>query len=77
MEQDAKSVLATKSLINPLSGVITSRYGPRTSTDPRVSKYHTGIDIGVNEGTVFTASMAGTVEKVSSEGDLRKPCNNS
>ena len=69
MERDAKDIIATKSLIIPLKGTITSRYGPRNPTDPKVSKYHTGIDIAVNTGTVFIASMEGVVEEVSSEGD--------
>ncbi len=69
MERDAKDIIATKSLIIPLKGTITSKYGPRNPTDPKVSKYHTGIDIAVNTGTVFIASMEGVVEEVSSEGD--------
>ncbi len=68
MEKDAKDIIATKSLIVPVKGVITSRYGPRNPTDPKVSKYHTGIDIAVNTGTIFVASMEGVVEEVSSEG---------
>ena len=71
MEQDAKDILETKSLIVPLKGTITSRYGPRNPETPTVPKNHTGIDIAVNEGTVFIASMAGTVEKVSSERRFR------
>ena len=70
MEQDAKDILESKSLIVPLKGTITSRYGPRNPETPTVPKNHTGIDIAVNEGTVFVASMSGVVEKVSSEGDL-------
>ena len=76
MEQDAKYILENVSLIIPLKGTITSRYGPRNPTTPTVPKNHTGIDIAVNEGTVFIASMAGTVETVSSEGDYRKSCKN-
>lgn len=67
-EQDAKDVIETVSLISPLKGTITSRFGPRESDNPIVSKYHTGIDIAVNEGTVFTSAMSGTVTTVSSEG---------
>lgn len=69
MELDAKNIIETKSLILPLKGTITSRYGPRNPTTATVPKYHTGIDIAVNEGTVFIASMEGTVETVSSVGD--------
>ena len=70
MEQDAKDILETKSLIIPLKGTITSRYGLRNPETPTVPKNHTGIDIAVNEGTVFIAAMSGVVEEVSSEGDL-------
>lgn len=71
-EQDAKDILASVSLTIPLKGTITSRFGIRNSDNPIVSKYHTGIDIAVNEGTVFIAAMAGTVKTVSSEGEYRK-----
>lgn len=70
MEQDAKSIIETKSIIIPLKGTITSRYGLRNPSTPTVPKNHTGIDIAVNEGTVFIAAMDGIVEEVSSEGDL-------
>lgn len=76
-EQDAKDVIETVSLISPLKGTITSRFGPRESDNPIVSKYHTGIDIAVNEGTVFTSAMSGTVTTVSSEGAYRKSCGDS
>lgn len=69
MELDAKDILASNSLILPLKGTVTSRYGPRNPTTETVPKYHTGIDIAVNEGTVFIASMEGRVETVSSVGD--------
>lgn len=68
VEKDAKDILNEKSLTIPLTGQITSRYGPRESDNPIVSKYHTGIDIAVNEGTIFVAAMEGTVKEVSSEG---------
>lgn len=71
MEQDAKYILENKSLIIPLKGTITSRYGPRNPETPTVPKNHTGIDIAVNEGTVFNASMEGTVQEVSSKRRLR------
>lgn len=76
MEQDAKSITDTKSLVVPLIGTITSRFGPRESENPKVSKNHTGIDIAVNEGTIFTASMEGIVEIVSSVRRIRKSYRN-
>lgn len=77
MEQDARDIIASKSLIIPLQGTITSRYGPRESENPKVSKYHTGIDVAVNEGTTFVAAMSGTVTQVSDQGDYRSTCNDS
>lgn len=67
MEIDAKEIKQNYSLILPLKGTVTSRFGPRTPTEI-VSANHAGIDIGVNEGTVFIASMEGTVTSVSSQG---------
>lgn len=67
MEQDAKYILENKSLIIPLKGTITSRFGLRNPSSPRVPKFHTGIDIAVNAGTVFISAMSGTVEEISSK----------
>lgn len=72
MEQDAKYILESKSLIIPLKGTITSRYGPRNPETPTVPKNHTGIDIAANEGTAFIASMSGVVQEVSNERRFRK-----
>ncbi|MBQ2916852.1 MAG: hypothetical protein IJE59_01540 [Clostridia bacterium] len=72
MEQDAKDILASKSLIIPLKGTITSRFGVRDPKTPTVPKNHTGIDIAANEGTMFIASMSGTVEEVSNERRFRE-----
>ena len=76
MEQDAKDIINTKSLIIPLKGTITSRFGQRESDNPIVSKNHTGIDIAVNEGTVFISAMYGVVEEVSSTRRIRKSYKN-
>ena len=70
MDQDAKYVLDNISLIIPLEGTITSRFGLRNPETPTVPKNHTGIDIAAYEGTVFVSAMSGKVEKVSDEGDL-------
>lgn len=69
MEIDAEYIKANYSLIKPLEGEITSRYGIRNPTVPTVPKYHTGIDIARVTGTVIISAMEGTVELVSSEGD--------
>lgn len=71
MEKDAEYIKKNFSMIKPVEGTVTSRFGPRNPTTETVPKYHTGIDIGVVEGTVIIASMEGTVELVSSVGDYR------
>lgn len=76
MEQDAEYIKSNFSFIKPVEGTVTSRFGLRNPTTQTVPKYHTGIDIGVVEGTVFIAAMEGTVELVSSIGDYRKSCKN-
>ena len=76
MEIDAKYISENYSLIKPLEGEITSRFGPRNPTVATVPKYHTGIDIARVIGTVMNASMEGDVELVSSEGDLRQSYKN-
>lgn len=76
MEQDAEYIKSNFSFIKPVEGTVTSRFGLRNPTTETVPKYHTGIDIGVVEGTVFIAAMEGTVELVSSVGDYRKSYKN-
>ncbi len=67
MEIDANEIKNNYSMILPLRGTITSRFGPREPTDI-ISANHAGIDIAVNAGTVFTAAMEGKVTCVSTEG---------
>jgi len=76
IEDDAMYIKEKFSLIKPLTGTVTSRFGLRNPTTATVPKYHTGIDIGVPEGTVIISAMEGTVELVSSQGDYRKPYKN-
>lgn len=71
MQIDAEYIKANYSMIKPLEGEITSRFGIRNPTVPTVPIYHTGIDIARVTGTVIIAAMEGEVELVSSEGDLR------
>lgn len=68
MEIDARYIKKKYSLIKPLEGEITSRFGPRNPEVPTVPKYHTGIDIARVVGTVVISAMEGTVELVSGEG---------
>ena len=72
MEKDALYIKNNFSIIKPLDGEITSRFGLRNSDNPAVTKDHTGIDIAGDEGTVIVSAIDGVVELVSSEGDLRK-----
>ena len=67
MEIDANYVKETHSITLPLTGIVSSRFGPRQATDI-ISPNHKGIDIAVNEGTVFIAAMSGIVTVASSEG---------
>lgn len=66
MEIDANDIKQNHNLIVPLVATITSRYGPREGSEI-VSSNHGGIDIGASEGTVFVASMSGTVIEASGE----------
>lgn len=54
------------SLIRPISGIITSRYG---SNDSVRSHTHSGIDIGAPRGTPIKAAAAGTVTFSGNAGD--------
>lgn len=69
MEIDAQYIKANCSIIKPLEGEITSRFGMRNPTVPTVPKYHTGIDIARVVGTVIISAIEGDVELVSSHGD--------
>lgn len=77
MEIDASYIKENYSIIKPLNGTITSRFGNRNPTVKTVPKYHTGIDIAANTGTKIIAAMEGEVILVSSQGDYRKTCENS
>lgn len=54
------------SLIKPVSGTITSRFGSRDSARDHA---HTGIDIGAPNGTPIKAAASGTVTYSGSCGD--------
>lgn len=69
MEIDGAYVKDNFSMIKPLTGTITSRFGHRDPTTPTVPKEHTGLDIAANSGTVIIATMDGVVELASSSGD--------
>ena len=60
------------SFISPVNGTITSFFGERESTNPNVSKYHTGIDISASENTIIKAAISGEVVLVSDKGKYGK-----
>ena len=68
MKKDAEEIKSKISFIKPLEGVITSNFGWRNPTVSTVSKYHTGIDIGVDEGTPIISATQGNVILASSKG---------
>lgn len=72
MEIDSINIKNTYSLIKPLEGTITSRFGQRESTNPKVTPNHTGIDIAAATGMPIVAALDGVVEISSSEGDYGK-----
>lgn len=76
MELDVNEILEKYTLIKPVIGTVTSEFGERESQNTLVTPYHTGIDIGADEGTLIVAAMEGYVEKISSEGDYRKSFKN-
>lgn len=72
MQIDAHDIKSKYSFQKPLEGVVSSRFGERNSTNPKVSKYHSGIDIAVGTGTPIKAAISGKVTIVSSQGDFGK-----
>lgn len=57
------------SFVPPIKATVSSEFGERDSSNPVVSKNHTGIDLAANTGTVIVAAMAGTVTVSSTTGD--------
>jgi murein DD-endopeptidase MepM/ murein hydrolase activator NlpD len=68
-ETDEEYIKNHFSFINPISGTVSSEFGQRNSSNPIVSKNHTGIDIAANTGTVIKAAINGTVTISSTTGD--------
>lgn len=67
-ELDAEYINNSYSIIWPVQGTITSRYGSRTPTDI-VTANHYGLDIGADTGTEIVAAMDGNVTISSTYGD--------
>ena len=70
-EQDIEYVKQNVSIIWPIKGVITSRFGNRTPTEI-VTANHKGLDIAGNMGDDIVSAMDGTVVQYSEEGDYGK-----
>ena len=70
-EQDIDYVKQNVSIIWPIKGVITSRFGTRTPTEI-VTANHKGLDIAGNTGDNIVSAMDGTVVQYSEEGDYGK-----
>lgn len=56
--------------IKPISGVITSRYGHRSSPGGIGSTNHKGMDISAKSGTIIKAAATGTVKFAGYKGSL-------
>ena len=69
MQKDSEEIKSTINFIKPISGRITSQFGPRNPTTSTVPKNHTGVDIAANLGTVIHAATDGTVILASGVGD--------
>lgn len=68
-QTDAEYIKSKFSFLKPVEGVVSSEFGLRDSSNPIVSKNHTGIDIAANTGTVIKAAMEGTVSVSSTVGE--------
>ena len=69
MEKEAKEIKGKISFIAPINGRISSTFGWRNPTTASVPKYHTGVDIAANEGTIIKSATDGKVIMASSAGD--------
>ena len=69
VDLDVENLKNAYSFINPITGIVSSKFGSRESEYQKVTGYHTGVDVAAEEGTIIKASMEGIVELVSSEGD--------
>lgn len=58
---DAEYIKQNFSLILPLTGILSSRFGERESTSDLVSSNHLGIDIATESGTPIKASHSGII----------------
>lgn len=65
MDLDVEEIRSKNiSIIHPVSGVVTSRYGAREEIFKGVNPYHTGIDIANSKGTTIISATKGIVTKI-------------
>lgn len=76
MEKDAIEIKKSISFINPIEGIVTSKFGLRNSSNNTIPKYHTGVDISNVSGTKIISATDGDVILNSSVGDYRKAFKN-
>ena len=67
-DQDVEYIKQNFSIVKPIEGSITSKFGDREETEI-ISAFHQGVDIGASTGTVIHAAMEGTVVAASYSGD--------
>lgn len=72
MLEDAKHIKENYEMTVPVIGTITSEFGVRNSTNPIVSKYHSGLDIAANTGTQILAALDGKIIEVGNDTYLGK-----
>lgn len=68
----ASDIKGVKFTVKPVSGIITSRFGYRSSPGGIGSKNHKGLDIAASCGTPIFAAASGTVEFSGYKGSLGK-----
>lgn len=69
LDKDVNYIKQNINFITPVEGKISSTFGWRTPTTKTVPKYHTGLDIAAETGTIIKSATEGTVILSSSEGD--------
>ena len=67
-EKDIEYIKNKTNFILPVEGKISSTFGWRNPTTSTVPKYHTGLDIATNTGTIIKSATDGKVVLASSEG---------
>lgn len=71
-EKDIDIVKNNYSVILPINGTKTSGFGERKSNNKKVTKFHTGIDLATEQGTIIKSATSGKVIQVSDIGDYGK-----